>query len=103
VVVQTKTVAKQVLQQLLVEVELTLLVVRVQPEIPVVQRHYPCLAMVRTYKAAHHVTKQMQKVAAAVVVVTTAVVVEHIKLQVADQKMAAAAVAPATLIQLAEL
>jgi hypothetical protein len=102
VVEQIKTVVKQELQQLLVAVELTLLAVLVQQEIRVAQRHHPFLTTVRTCKAAHHVTKQTQKAAAAAVVVITAVVVELIKPQAADQKMVAAAVARAILIQLVE-
>jgi hypothetical protein len=92
-----KTVAKQELQQLLVEVELTLLVALVQLEIPIAQQLDLYLAMVHIFKAAHHVIKLMQKVAAVVVVVTTAAAAVLIKLLVEGQKMVEEVVARATL------
>jgi hypothetical protein len=98
-----KMAAKQVPPVLPVEVEPTLRVVLVQQEMPVVQQMDPFLLMVLIFKVAHRVTKPMQKVAAVAVVVITAVAVVPIKLQVEDQKMAAAEVAPATLTQHAEL
>ena len=96
VVVLTRTVAKQVLQQLLVGVELTLQAVLVRREIQVAQHHHLCLAMVHIFKVAHHVIKLMQRAAAAAVVVTTAAAVVHIKPLVVDQKMEAAAEVRAT-------
>jgi hypothetical protein len=96
--VQIKTVAKQVLLQLPVAAELTLLVALVQLETQVVQQLYLYLAMVLICKAEHHAIKPTQKVAAVAAVVTTAVAAVPIKLQVADQKMAAVAAARVTLI-----
>jgi hypothetical protein len=96
--VQIKTVAKQVLLQLPVAAELTLLVVLVQLETQVVQQLDLYLVMVLIFKAAHLVIKPTQKVAAVAAVVTTAVAAVPIKLQVADQKMAAVAAARVTLI-----
>jgi hypothetical protein len=95
-VAQIKMVAKQVLPEQLVEVELILLVVLVQLETQVVLHLDRFLAMVLICKAVHRVIKLTQKVAAVVAVVTTVVAVVHIKLQVEDQKMAAAEVAPVT-------
>ena len=86
------------LQQLLVEVELTLLVALVQLEIPIAQQLDLYLVMVLIFKAAHLVIKLTQKVAVVAVVVTTVVAVAPIKPQVEDQKMVAAEVARATLI-----
>jgi hypothetical protein len=93
-----KMVVKQELLELLVEVEPILPVVLVQLEIQVAQQQDLYPAMVHIYKAAHHVIKQIQKAVAVEVVVTTAAAAVHIKLQVAVQKMVAAAVARATLI-----
>ena len=98
VVARIKTVDKQGLQQLLVEVELVLLAVLVQLETQVVQHPIPSLAMVLLYKAAHHVIKPTQKVVEAVAVVTSAVAEVPIKLQAADQKMVAVAEVRAILI-----
>jgi hypothetical protein len=95
-VAQIKMVAKQVLPQLLVEAEPTLLVVLVQQETQVALHLDRFLVMVLICKAVHRVIKLTQKVAVAVAVVTTVVAVVHIKLQVEDQKMAAAEVAPVT-------
>jgi hypothetical protein len=96
--VQIKMVAKQVLLQSPVAAELTLLVVLVQLETQVVQQLDLYLVMVLIFKAAHLVIKPTQKVAAVAAVVTTAVAAVPIKLQVADQKMAAVAAARVTLI-----
>jgi hypothetical protein len=96
--VQIKTVAKQVLLQLPVAAELTLLVVLVQLETQVVQQLDLYLVMVLIFKAAHLVIKPTQKVVAVAVVVTTVVVVVPIKPQAEDQKMVAVEVARATLI-----
>jgi hypothetical protein len=93
---QIKMVAKQVHPQLLAAVELTLRVVLVQLETQVVLHLDRFLAMVLICKAVHRVIKLTQKVAAVVAVVTTVVAVVHINLQVEDQKMAAAEVAPVT-------
>jgi hypothetical protein len=101
--VRIKTVDKQAPPELPDEAELTPRVVLVQLETPVVQQLDLCRAMVLICKAVHLVTKLTQKAAAAVVVVTTVAVAVPIKLQVEDQKMAAAEVAPATLILHAEL
>ena len=97
-VVPIKMVGKQAPQGLLVEEELALLVVLVQLETLVVQQLYLYLAMVLICKAEHHVIKPTQKVAAVAAVVTTAAAAVPIKLQVADQKMAAVAAARVTLI-----
>jgi hypothetical protein len=96
VVVLIKTVVKQELQQLLVEVERIQRVVLVQLEIQVAQQPDLYLLMVHIYRAAHHVIKLIQKVVAAVVAVTTAAAAVHIKPQVVVQKMAAAAAVRAT-------
>jgi hypothetical protein len=77
-------------------VELTLLVALVQLETQVALHLDRFLVMVLICKAVHRVIKLTQKVAVAVAVVTTVVAVVHIKLQVEDQKMAAAEVAPVT-------
>jgi hypothetical protein len=74
------------------------LVVLVQLETQVVQQLDLYLVMVLIFKAAHLVIKPTQKVAAVAAVVTTAVAAVPIKLQVADQKMAAVAAARVTLI-----
>jgi hypothetical protein len=91
VVVLTRTVAKQVLQQLLAGVELILQAVLVRREIQIAQHHPLFLAMVHIYKVEHHVIKLTQKVAAVAAEVTTVEVAVHIKPLVVDQKMAAAA------------
>jgi hypothetical protein len=98
VAVLIKTVAKQVLPQLPAGVELTLLVALAQQETQVVQQLDRYLATVLICLAAHHVIKLTLKAAAVVAVVTTVVAVVPIKLQVADQKMVAAAVDRAILI-----
>ena len=96
---QIKTEARQVLQQLQVAEELTLLVVPAQLVIRAVQQQDLYLVMVLICKVEHLVTKLMLKAVVVAAAVSTAAAAVRIKQQVVDQKMAAVVVARVTLIQ----